>query len=168
MAKLRKTLPSPALVVASLALLVALGGTGYAATALARNSVTTVHVRDFSLLARDFRRGQLPRGTAIRWALVFGNGQIVAQSGGISLRSRVGPGYYVMDFGQPVTGRLILSAPGSEGLGNRGVSFAGPCTTTAEGDNCATGNDPRFVRVITQDPNHGGREDHSFYVAVFG
>jgi hypothetical protein len=64
--------PSPAMVVSCIALLVALGGVGYAATALPRNSVgtpqlkrnavTSVKVKDRSLLARDFRRGQLPRG----------------------------------------------------------------------------------------------------------
>jgi hypothetical protein len=65
--------PSPALVVATLALLFALTGTGIAAVAaLPRNSVGTKQlrngavvsskVRNHSLLARDFRRGQLPRG----------------------------------------------------------------------------------------------------------
>ncbi len=55
--------PSPAMVIACFALLVVLGGTGYAAVqALPRNSVTTVQVKDHSLLARDFRAGQLPRG----------------------------------------------------------------------------------------------------------
>src|SRR5205085_1719898 len=55
--------PSPAMVIACAALLLVLGGTGYAAVqALPRNSVTTVQVKDHSLLARDFRAGQLPRG----------------------------------------------------------------------------------------------------------
>src|ERR687885_152418 len=65
--------PSPALVVATLALLFALTGTGIAAVAaLPRNSVGTKQlrngavvsskVRNRSLLARDFKRGQLPRG----------------------------------------------------------------------------------------------------------
>ena len=65
--------PSPAMVVAMLALVFALTGTGIAAvTALPRNSVGTKQlrngavvsskVRNHSLLARDFRRGQLPRG----------------------------------------------------------------------------------------------------------
>jgi hypothetical protein len=54
------------------ALTVALGGTSYAAVALPRNSVggpqlkrdaiTSSKVRDGSLLARDFKRGQLPAG----------------------------------------------------------------------------------------------------------
>jgi hypothetical protein len=64
--------PSPALVVACLALTVALGGTSYAAVTLPRssvgtaqlkrNAVTSVKVKNRSLLAIDFKRGQLPRG----------------------------------------------------------------------------------------------------------
>ena len=42
---LRKYLPSPAMAVACLALLVALGGTSYAATQLGRNSVGTIHLK---------------------------------------------------------------------------------------------------------------------------
>jgi hypothetical protein len=57
--------PSPAMVVACVALLLVLGGTGYAAVqALPRNSVTTVQVKDHSLLGRDFKAGQIPRGPA--------------------------------------------------------------------------------------------------------
>ena len=54
--------PSPALVIALLALFFALGGTGYAVSRLPKNSVTSVQVKDYSLLKRDFKRGQLPRG----------------------------------------------------------------------------------------------------------
>ena len=65
-------LPSPAMVVACVALVVALSGTGYAAVQLSRNSVGATQIRpaavrssevkDRSLRARDFARGQLPRG----------------------------------------------------------------------------------------------------------
>jgi len=48
--------------VALLALFVALGGTSYAAIRLPANSVTSTTVKDRSLLAKDFRRGQLPAG----------------------------------------------------------------------------------------------------------
>ena len=74
--------PSPAMIVALLALFVALGGTGYAIATLPANSVGTkqlkknavtakkLHknavrsrkVKDFSLLAKDFKLGQLPAG----------------------------------------------------------------------------------------------------------
>src|SRR4051794_15554015 len=47
-----------------LALFVALSGASYAALALPKNSVTTKQVKDHSLLGRDFKRGQIPRGQA--------------------------------------------------------------------------------------------------------
>lgn len=63
---------SPGLVVASIALAVSLGGTGYAALKLPANSVgakqlkkgavSSVKVKDASLLAVDFKPGQLPAG----------------------------------------------------------------------------------------------------------
>lgn len=63
---------NPALVIALIALFVALGGSSYAALKLPRNSVgssqirknavTSVKVKDRSLLATDFKAGQLPRG----------------------------------------------------------------------------------------------------------
>jgi hypothetical protein len=64
--------PSPATVMAFLALLVALGGTSYAAITLPANSVgtkqlkknavTSKKVKNRSLKAVDFAAGQLPRG----------------------------------------------------------------------------------------------------------
>lgn len=69
---LRVRRPSPALVVAIIALVAAMAGTGWAAFKLPRhsvghaqlkkNAVTSSNVRDRSLLARDFRPGQLPSG----------------------------------------------------------------------------------------------------------
>jgi len=77
--------PSPALVVACLALLVALGGTGYATvlqvprasvgapqlkngavttTKLAGNAVTSAKVRNGTLVKADFKGNQLPAGPA--------------------------------------------------------------------------------------------------------
>ena len=67
--------PPPALLVSMCALFVALGGTGYALTQLPADSVgtaqlrnsavTSAKVRDGSLRAEDFRRGELAtsRGT---------------------------------------------------------------------------------------------------------
>jgi hypothetical protein len=54
--------PSPAMVVALVALFVALGGGAYAATKLPKNSVGTIQVINGSLLAKDFRKGQVPKG----------------------------------------------------------------------------------------------------------
>src|SRR4051812_20694114 len=49
-------------VMATIAVFIALGGGAYAVTTLPRNSVTTVQVKNRSLLARDFRKGQLKAG----------------------------------------------------------------------------------------------------------
>src|SRR3954447_19765116 len=49
-------------VTATMALVVALGGTSYAAIKLPKNSVTSVQVKDKSLLKKDFKTGQLPAG----------------------------------------------------------------------------------------------------------
>jgi hypothetical protein len=61
-------------VTATLALVIALGGTSYAAVTLGRNSVgnvqlkpsavTSAKVKDKSLMAKDFKAGQLPKGAA--------------------------------------------------------------------------------------------------------
>jgi hypothetical protein len=61
-----KKLPSPGLVLAMIALFVAMTGTGYAAAqhVIKRSSITSIHVKDRSLLAKDFRSGQIPRGPA--------------------------------------------------------------------------------------------------------
>jgi hypothetical protein len=63
---------SPALIVACIALAVSLGGTGYAAlklpagsvgtAQLKKNAVTSPKVKNASLLAADFKPGQLPAG----------------------------------------------------------------------------------------------------------
>lgn len=74
--------PSPAMIVAVVALVIALGGGAYAATSLPRNSVgptqirnnavttpkirnnsiNSAKVKDRSLTAKDFKQGSLPRG----------------------------------------------------------------------------------------------------------
>jgi hypothetical protein len=69
---LRALRPSPATIIASIALLVALAGTGYAATSLPANSVgprqlqsnsvTSSKVKNFSLLKSDFAPNQIPAG----------------------------------------------------------------------------------------------------------
>jgi hypothetical protein len=82
MTAIRRNLPSPAMLVACIALVVALGGVSYAAAVLPKNSVGTpqlkkkavtgaklrknavtgAKVKDRTLTAADFRTGQLPAG----------------------------------------------------------------------------------------------------------
>ena len=57
-----KPCPSPASVLGGLALIIALGGTSYAALRLPANSVTSEQVKNGTLLRKDFKAGQLPAG----------------------------------------------------------------------------------------------------------
>jgi hypothetical protein len=104
--------PSPSLAVSVAALLVALGGTSYAAVQigsqeikndsiqskdvknktlqsgdLAKGGVKSSDVKDGSLQTKDFEAGQIPQGPAGvgRWVLVNAAGQIEAQSGGFTV-----------------------------------------------------------------------------------
>jgi hypothetical protein len=72
MTRITRHKPSPALITSIVALVVAMGGTSYAAIKLPRNSVgsaqlrsnavTSAKVRNGSLLKQDFKASQLPRG----------------------------------------------------------------------------------------------------------
>jgi len=192
MRRIRRLAPSPAMVVACLALAVGLAGTGYAVTRLPRNSVTTVQVKDHSLLARDFKAGQLPRGApgpagaagpagpqgpagpagsgaSVKWALVRGDGGIAAQSGGISLVAHPGAGQYILGFGSAVTGKSIVSSGGYAGDSSdqRGETSAGPCGGGSEGKTCTGFDSTSNVWAETRD-NAGITADHAFYIVVFG
>ncbi len=66
MRRITRFRPTPAMVVATIALLVALGGTSAAAVALVpRNSVGSAQVIDGSLKSRDFRAGALSAPTDV-------------------------------------------------------------------------------------------------------
>lgn len=121
-------MPSPAAIIATLALLVALGGSGYAISQLPRssvgttqlkaNSVTSAKVRNGTLRAEDFRRGTLlsgprgevgPRGPA---GTSTGGTQVVALSILQGAAERVAlPG----DWARPVVS--------DQGEGIHGVTF---------------------------------------------
>lgn len=125
--------PSTALVVACLALGIALGGTGYAAinlparsvgtAQLKKNAVISSKVKDRSLLARDFKQGQLPagsrglqgekgdkgdkgdtgnpgaNGTAVAYAHILPTGAIdTANSTGVVSVTRPLPGFYCLQL----------------------------------------------------------------------
>ena len=99
--KLSPSRPSPALLVSSAALIVALGGTSYAALQVTsanikngtitsadvkNNSLKGKDIKNKSIKAADLEPGVVPGIPAgARWALVNAAGQIEAQSGGFSV-----------------------------------------------------------------------------------
>ena len=185
------------MVVACLALLIALGGTSYAAVSLPANSVTTRQVKNHSLLAIDFKRGQLPRGpigpagpagpagpqgpagpagpggsgsgAAVKWAVVRADGGIVDQSGGITLAAKPGTGQYVLNFGSAVTGKAIVASSAAAGgdTASRGETSASACGGGADGVTCTGADANTNVQVLTRSATGTG-EDHAFVVAVIG
>jgi hypothetical protein len=197
---LRRFRPSPAMVIACIALGVALGGTSVAAIqALPRNSVGTkqlkknavvsAKVKNRSLLAVDFKAGQLPAGPpgapgapgapgqqgppgpGARWAAVNPNGTIALQSGGISV-SHTTTGVYIVNFGENVSRRLIVAIPGtvndSSFRGTVVTSSCAPPATTPGLIDCPAANPQNYVFVGELNSGDAATGDHGFYIAAVG
>ena len=94
--------PSPSLIVSALALVVATGGTSYAAVQISSQDIknntiqskdiknSTVQSKDIkngTVKEKDLKKGLLDSPTG-RWALVNAAGEIEAQSGGFTVASR--------------------------------------------------------------------------------
>ena len=141
---LRKSRPTPATIISVLALVVATGGTSYAALSItgkdvvnqslsgkdiANQTLTGKDVKNASLKGKDFAPGQLPAGPqgpqgpagAGRWVLINAAGQIEAQSGGFSVTA----GYPTLaatgtdPLGLRANGNVYINA--NEPLTNNGV-----------------------------------------------
>jgi hypothetical protein len=138
--------PSPALVVACVALFVALAGTGVAAvavlvptdsvgTAQLRNSaVVSAKVKDRSLFAKDFAPGQLPAGAPgatgavgpagatgpgiSTWAIVKSNGTLDKASG-VTGVIRTAVGTYTVTFAIDVTNCALIAGAGTDLAGSK-------------------------------------------------
>ena len=176
--------PSAATVIASIALLVALGGTSIAAVnaLVPKNSVGTKQIRNRavtaakvklgSLLAANFKAGELPTGGSggagatgqagpagatgpvgpagpgAVWPLVKADGTILEKSGNVTMTSHVGPGVYVLDFHTAINDKLILASASFASPGYRHV-VAGPCGGPPDGAAaCSVGGDNNHVAVI--------------------
>jgi hypothetical protein len=191
MSRLRRHL-SPALVVACLALLVAVGGTSYAQVVLPASSVGTKQLKNGavvaskvklrSLLARNFKPGQLPRGPqgaqglpgaagaqgpagakgdpATRLFASVRNtmsGPILGPSSGVADVDPIGQsgGAYLLTLNQDVNNCAVLATPGATSgeIPNGGMV-------------AAAATSPRNVTVNTF--NSGGNQSNlDFTVAVF-
>lgn len=180
------TVPSPALILSLVALTVAIGGTAWAAkkiTAknLANNAVTTKKVKNSAITEAKLADGAVTTGklangaataakTGMRWALLEGDGTILAQSGGISLASMAVTGDYHLNFGSTQSGKSIQVTPvyrdADPGTGVGAV--AALCGGPPAGATCnppGTNNTSHVYVGISDDaavPN-----DQAFYITVF-
>ena len=184
--------PSAALVVACIALLVALGGTSVAAVSqlVPRNSVGTVQlrsnavvsakVRNRSLLAVDFRQGQIPAGptgpagpagpagaagpagpagpagSVTRLTAVVNSSGSIARSQGTTSAGRTAAGQYEVIFNQDVTSCTYVAS-----LGNPASGTPAAGTATVASRNLV----PNGVFVATYNAA-GAATDRSFHLVA--
>src|SRR5713101_5145410 len=195
---IKRLRPSPATVIASIALLVALSGTSYAAFALAPHSVGNLQLKtgavntrvlaDHGIKAVDLAPGVTvsgpagptgpagaagatgpagPAGPGAKWALIKGNGDIIAQSGGITVSHPFTGGYYVK-FDSAVTGKNVTAtnAYRDSDTSARSGPLVTICGEGTEGSSCSFSDNAQTVYVGTSS-TAGVPENHAFYVAVF-
>src|ERR1700760_2761419 len=80
-----------------IALFIALGGTGYAAISIPRNSVGAAQIRNRSITPAKFTPRSIG-GSVRAWAIVRANGSVLASSGKpVSFTTAI-PGSYVLQW----------------------------------------------------------------------
>lgn len=183
MPKMLAKRPSPALVVAFVALFVALSGVGYTAAKLNGKRLKSRSVSGKKLKldtvtgkeAKESTFGQVPSaatlgGTAasgfgkpVRWALVNNSTAtptIAKQSGGITVDQSI-PGFYYLDFGSAIGNRGVIASL----AGGTAEVSAGACSDPVVACN-PTFNTPQTVQVTTGLSSTGAPTALSFYVAL--
>jgi hypothetical protein len=116
---LKTRLPSPALVVACVALAVALGGAGYAAVTLPPNSVGSKQVKPNSLKGEDVLESSFK-------GLVFGNGKVLTNTRPVAAGSS-----YTTLIAVPGVGRIEVDcAPGAVSSNQRFFNTTGQSALT--------------------------------------
>jgi hypothetical protein len=174
----RRLLPSPAMVVAVVALIMSLGGSAYALVVTGKqirnNTVTGKDVRNRSLTGREFRRDKLG-GRAIdegtlatvpgalvahggaRFAVVNAGGQLV-RGRDISSVARTGDGRYQVIFNADIRGCAYFATVGSE-------TAAGPPQNSQISVGSLASN-VNGVAVLTENGNNGTQANRPFHLIV--
>jgi hypothetical protein len=175
---LRRLLPSPAMVVACVALIMSLGGSAYALVVTGKqirnNTVTGKDVRNRSLTGNEIRRDKIggasikesslgPVGTALvahggaRYAVVNGGGQL-ARGRDVSSVARTGDGRYQVIFNADIRGCAYFATVADPGGGappqNSQVSVA------------SLGSNFNGVAVRTENGNNGTEANRPFHLIV--
>jgi hypothetical protein len=111
---------------------------------------------------------QGPAGPGARWALITGNGTLLAQSGGISVASHPFPGEYRIEFGSQVLGHGIFASSSLRDNSFHGTVQAAPCGPAGNPQvypNCANAPSSQ-VHVTILNSANTATADASFYVMV--
>jgi hypothetical protein len=174
----RRLLPSPAMVVAVVALIMSLGGSAYALVVTGKqirnNTVTGKDIRNRSLTGREVRADKLggrsikesslgPVGTALvahggaRYAVVTSGGQL-ARGRDISSVARTGDGRYQVIFNADIRGCAYFATVGDP-------SAAAP-PQNSQITVGSLGTNANGVAVRTENGNNGSEADRPFHLIV--
>lgn len=174
----RRLLPSPAMVVAVVALIMSLGGSAYALVVTGKqirnNTVTGKDVRNRSLTGREFRRDKLGgrsinEGTlatvpgalvahgGARYAVVTDGGQL-ARGRDISSVARTGDGRYQVIFNADIRNCAYFATVGD-------ASAAAP-PQNSHITVSSLGTNVNGVAVRTENGNNGSEADRPFHLIV--
>ena len=153
MKRLSRMRPSPAMVVAMIALFVALGGTSYA---VATGSIDAREVRNYTLTGKDMRKdgvggvtikesrlGPVPFADGLTHSAVVGPlGQFVRGRGVTSVARVANPGLYQVLFNRDVRGCFYNATVGDVGAGGPpgGQVTVGALASNANGVTVRTTN----------------------------
>ena len=108
-------------------------------------------------------------GPGARWALVSGDGAIVAQSGGITV-DHPNPGEYYVGFGSSLEGKTLAVTMACLDVTCdwSGAPQANICGAAPAGGDCAPAfDDTAHVGVFIQNTTQTALENESFHIAVF-
>ena len=160
MKRLASLRPSPAMVVAVIALFVALGGSAYALTitggSIVNGSVTASDIRNYTLTGKDMRKdgvggvtikesrlGPVPFADGLTHSAVVGPlGQFVRGRGVTSVARVANPGLYQVLFNRDVRGCFYNATIGDVGAGGPpgGQVTVGALASNANGVTARTTN----------------------------
>jgi hypothetical protein len=166
MRRIRRFLPSPAMVVAVAALVMSLGGSAYALVitgkSIKNGSVTNKDIRNRSLTGHDIRKdsvggGSINAGGGSRFAVVNAGGQAV-RGRDVSSAARTSEGRYQVIFNGDVRNCAYFATVGDES--------ASPPPQNTQISVGSLGSNVNGVAVRTENGTNGTELDRPFHLIV--
>jgi hypothetical protein len=159
--RFKRLRPSPAMVVALIALFVAMGGVGYAAATIGsaqikNNSVRGKDLKNYSITGKDIKKdgiggvtvmesrlGTVPTAGALNQTAVINSGGATVRGRSVSSSARTGTGRYQVIFNRDVRGCVYSATLGniSAAAPPSGVISVGSLAASVNGIAVRTGND---------------------------
>ena len=186
MSQIKNARPSPALVIAVLALIAAIAGTAIADPFATKG----ISAKKTKKIAKNVANKQITKraagltvgnanslagtpasayGLKPDWVLVNAAGGVVHQSGGISV-TKGSPGVYSVNFPSSLVGRPLSATLNAGGNDNDGSIVAVPCGGTVGNPSaiaCSLNNTNNTALVHAYGPGSNNSVDRPFYLIAF-